>query len=746
MKRRKKRNLASILTKFIWKLFAYGCFGLVILFLLIRIGLFGKLPNPKVLENPQSALATEIYSSNNALLGKFYFREDRTNVRFKEIPKYMIDALVATEDTRFYKHSGIDPKSLARAIIFLGKRGGGSTITQQLAKNLFHNQPKSLLGRIIQKLKEQIISVELEKRYTKNEIILLYFNTVPWGNSYGIKSAAKTFFNKPVSMLKIEEAAMLVGMLKASGTYNPRNNSEKALQRRNTVFAQMKKYNYINDESFKKITKLPIVLDYNRNSHNQGSATYFREYLRNFLKPWAEKKGVNLYQDGLKIYTTIDEKMQKHAEFAVNKHMSNLQKQFYAETKRLNQKPWREEDNSWKVDKAYIPKQIKKTSRYKNLKKSGLSQAEIELKLKEKREMTVFSWEGEKQMQLSTYDSLEYYKQILHTGFMAMEANSGEIKAWVGGIDLSFFQYDHVAKNATRQVGSTFKPFVYARALEDEKIEPCEMVATGPVTFEMDDGQTWTPKNSSKVKAEMVSLYDGLKNSTNTVTARVLKRLGYKGPVAVKQLGIKMGLNEKKFINFPSICLGVMDLSVFEMVGAYATFVNKGIWTEPHFIKKIEDKNGNILEEFSPKRREAMREQTAYTMCKMLEKVTESGTGRRLHSKYDVPEEISIGGKTGTTQNNSDGWFMGITPDLVGGCWVGAEDRSVHFRNTLYGQGANMALPIYAYFINKVYKDKEIGFEPRPFKEPENALSFSLECVADSNQGKNNIDLRGLDF
>jgi len=747
LKHSKKRNLITRTVQIIWKIFASSLFMLVVLFLLIKIGLFGKLPNPATLENPQSALATEIYSSNNALIGKFYFREDRTNITFKEIPKYMIEALVATEDARFYKHVGIDPKALARAVLLLGKRGGGSTITQQLAKNLFHNQPKSLFGRVIQKAKEQIIAVELEKKYTKNEIILLYFNTVPWGNSYGIKSAAKTFFNKPVKLLKIEEAAMLIGMLKASGTYNPKRNPRKALARRNTVFAQMKKYNYLEEEAYKNLCELPIILDYNRTSHLRGSATYFREHLRNMLKPWASKKGINLYEDGLKIYTTLDEKMQKHAEFSVKKHMSNLQKQFYAETKRTKQEPWRDEENNWKIDAQYIPNQIKKTPQYRALKKRGLSPKAIEKALHEKHHMTVFSWEGEKEVNFSVYDSLKYYKQILHTGFMAMEPQTGAIKAWVGGINLAYFQYDHVAKTATRQVGSTFKPFVYARALEDEKIEPCELVPTGPVTFEMDDGKTWTPKNSSKVETEMISLFDGLKNSINTVTARVLKRLGYQGPMAVKKLGIKMGLNEEKFINYPSICLGVMDLSVFEMVGAYGTFVNKGVWIEPHFIRKIEDKNGNVIEEFFPKKREAMREQTAYTMCKMLEKVTQSGTGRRLYSKYSIPQEWTVGGKTGTTQNNSDGWFMGITPDLVGGCWVGAEDRRVHFRSTLYGQGANMALPIYAYFIQRVYKDKDIGLIPRPFEKPENTLEFLLECVTDtSNQEKIDVDLHGLDF
>jgi penicillin-binding protein 1A len=591
-----------------------------------------------------------------------------------------------------------------------------------------------------------VIAAELEKRYTKDEIILMYFNTVPWENSYGIKSAAKRFFNKETKDLNLEEGALLVGLLKASGFYHPVHHPDRALNRRNTVFNQMEKYGYLTKEVRDSFKSLPMDIDYQMISHNQGLATYFREYLRQYLKDWCEKKGFNLYNDGLKIYTTIDSRIQRHAEEAVSQHMSTLQAQFFDETKRMKSNPWRSEKEGeyWKTDPEYIPKNMKRTERYRLLKQAfGDQEDSILFYMNKKVKMTMFSWNGDRDTMMSPLDSLKYAKQILHTGMMSMDPTTGHVKAWVGGINLKHFQYDHVNKNSTRQVGSTFKPIVYARAMDDEKIEPCEMVPTGPVTLELEDGNTWTPANSGKVSAAEVSLYTGLKMSYNTVTARVMQRMGPRSPYAVKEISDKLGIDTRKFMPYPSICLGTMDISVFEMVGAYSAFANEGEWIEPIFITRIEDKNGNLLEEFIPKQQEAMRPQTAYIMLKMLEKVVESGTGARLRGRYGITAPIA--GKTGTTQNNSDGWFVAIMPNLVTGCWVGAEDRQVRFRSTNLGQGANTALPITGLFLKKLQDDKTIKLNRDPFKKPENELTIPIECNA-AEAPPDNDYIEGIDF
>ena len=747
-----KTSFSSNLIKRLWKYFFIGLGLLVVFMVLVRVGLFGKLPDfEEELENPRTKLASEIYSSDDELIGKLFYQEDRTNSDFKDIPQHMKDALVATEDFRFYKHSGIDARALARAIAKLGTDGGGSTISQQLAKNLFHDQARSLPARVLQKFKEWILAVELEKRYTKDEIILMYFNTVPWGNSYGIKSASKRYFNKSTSELNIEESAVLVGMLKAPTSYNPIRNTEASQHRRNVVMSQMKKYGYLSSAEYDSLKMLPLITDYNFTDHNQGLATYFRSYLASWLKAWTDKyeqaTGVkyNIYDDGLKIYTTIDSKLQKYAEDAVSSHMKQLQKDFFAETKRRNRDPWYIDDKPGVVDDNYIPKMIKRTRRYKSLKNQyKKNQDSIDYYLNKPVEMSLFTWDGDIDTMLSPIDSLRYYKQILHTGFMSLEPQTGHIKAWVGGINHSHFQYDHVNKNSNRQVGSTFKPFVFARALDDDKIQPCERVSTGPVIVEYDNGnKTWSPSNSGKVPEE-VTLYQGLQQSINTVTARVMKRLGPNSPEVVRQTAGKMGIDESKFVPYPTIALGVMDLSVYEMVGAYGTFVNEGMWVEPIFVARIEDKNGNILEEFTPRKEEALRKQTAYIVSKMLERVTSSGgTGARLRYRYNIPADAAIGGKTGTTQNNSDGWFMGITPNLVSGCWVGAEERVVHFRSTNLGQGANMALPIFAKYMEKVYADKKSGIDKGPFKKPDVEFTIELNCEAYEEEG--NTDFEEID-
>ncbi len=743
-KKKAKKGFISRLISKLWKAFFIGL-GIAILFFIgVRVGLFGKLPDfEEELENPRTKLASEIYSSDDEMLGKLFFQEDRTNSTFENIPRHMKEALIATEDARFLRHSGIDGRALARAVVKLGTDGGGSTISQQLAKNLFHKHATSFPGRVLQKVKEWILAVELEKRYTKDEIVLMYFNTVPWGNSYGIKSAAKRYFNKSTSELNIEEAAVLVGMLKAPTSYNPVRNPERSLGRRNVVLGQMKKYGYLSTEAHDSLRALPLVTDYNFIDHNQGLATYFRSYLASWLKAWTDRyeqaTGVkyNIYDDGLKIYTTIDSKLQAYAEEAMEAHMADLQSQFFKETARRNRDPWYIDDQPGVVDDNYIPKMIKRTRRYKNLRKKYQKQQDsIDFYLNKAVPMTLFSWEGEIDTLLSPIDSLRYCKQILHSGFMSMDPRNGHIKAWVGGINHKHFQYDHVNKNANRQVGSTFKPLVYARALDDDKLQPCEMVSTGPVIVEYDGNKTWSPRNSGKVPDE-VSFYEGLQKSINTTTARVMKRLGPNSPEVVKQTAGKMGIDESKFVPYPTIALGVMDLSVFEMVGAYSTFINEGVWTEPIFVTRIEDKNGNILEEFTPQKEEALRKQTAYIVCKMLERVTSAGgTGARLRYRYNIPSNATIGGKTGTTQNNSDGWFMGITPELVSGCWVGAEERVVHFRSTNLGQGANMALPIFAKYMEKVYADRSFKLSRDPFKKPD--INFTLEVDCDAYEEDNN--------
>jgi penicillin-binding protein 1A len=734
-KKKSKSTFVSSTIRRLWKAFGYGILFIAVFLIAVKVGLWGKLPDTAELENPKTKLASEIFSADGKVLGKLFYQEDRTNSDFKDIPKHMRDALVATEDCRFYEHSGIDSKALLRAVVKLGSAGGASTITQQLAKNLFHERASSFIGRILQKVKEWILAAEIEKRYTKDEIILMYFNTVPWGNSYGIKSASKRYFNKETQNLSVEEAAVLIGMLKAPTYYNPIKNPENAISRRNVVMKQMEKYGYLTTAEYDSLRATSMVTDYNFIDHNQGLATYFRSYLAKWMKEWTRtyeaSTGVkyNIYDDGLRIYTTIDAKLQQYAEEAVASHMKVLQGQFFDETKRRKRDPWYVDDEPGKVDPEYPERMMKRTSRYASLKRQyGKNQDSISYYLNKPVKMTLFSWNGDIDTTISPMDSLKYCKQILHTGFMSFEPQTGYIKAWVGGIDHRYFQYDHVNKKSTRQVGSTFKPFVYARGLDDDRIEPCEIESTGPVMVEYGNGQVWSPKNSGPAPAE-VTFYSGLQKSINTITARVMKRLGPNSAEVVKQTAHNMGIDDSKFEPYPSIALGTMDISVYEMVGAYGTFINNGTFIEPIFVTRVEDKNGNILEEFTPKKNEALRVQTAYIICKMLEKVVEpGGTGARLRRNYKIPTDAAIAGKTGTTQNNSDGWFMGLTPNLVSGCWVGAEERNVHFRSTGLGQGANMALPIFAKFMEKVYADPKSGIDKGPFKKPDIEMTIETNC------------------
>lgn len=746
------KSRKSSLAKRLWKWYLIGLGTFVLFMFLLSWGVFGYMPDVKELADPRTTLATEIYSEDGEILGKIYYKEDRTNIEFSDIPPYMVDALIATEDARFRKHSGIDFKSLVRAVVKLGRDGGGSTISQQLAKNLFHTRnklPKTKLGRVLQKFKEWIIAVQLEKRYTKDEIITMYFNTVPWGNSYGIKSAASTYFNKPVSELKLEESAVLVGMLRAPTAYSPKRHPEAATRVRNVVLNQMMKYDYLTEISNDSLKALPLDIDYHFTSHDQGMATYFREYIRQWMRDWCDKKGYNMYEDGLRVFTTIDSRMQAYAEAAVHQHMSDLQAQFFSETRRQKVMPWRDDELRWKEDKDYIAKNVKRTPQYLQAKKAGMTEKEIDKLMNEPVPLTIFSWNGDIDTMMSPIDSLKYYKQIYHTGFMAMNPKTGYIKAWVGGIDYSHFQYDHVNKNATRQVGSTFKPIVYARAVEDQIIQPCEVIPTTEVTFDSESGETWTPQNSSKPPADELRIYDCLKHSINTCMARVMKRMEPNSPLKVKDFSDKLGIDTRKFMPYPSICLGTMDISVYEMVGAYGAFCNEGVWTEPIFITRIEDKNGTVLEEFFPRTEDAMNKQTAYVMVKMLQQVPQGGTATRMRTRYGIP--FPVGGKTGTTQDNSDGWFMGVSPDLVAGCWVGCEDRKVHFRSTTYGQGANTALPIFGLFMKKVLDNPEIKISRKDFVRPDIDFTIEVDCAIYDQQnprGNNHTGdgIPGIDF
>jgi penicillin-binding protein 1A len=713
---------------------------------------FGPLPTFDQLEDPSSNLATEIISVDSVVIGKYFF-ENRTSSAKEDIPHNFIDALIATEDIRFRSHSGIDVKSLVRAILGAffgdGQTGGASTITQQLSKMLFTKTPASGLERIKQKLKEWVISAKLERRYTKDEILLMYLNRFDWvNNAVGIKSAARVYFNKKTQNLNVQESAMLVGMLKNPSLFNPNRRLELTKKRRDVVLSQMRKYFFINDTLYDSLVKTPIVLDFKKASHNEGLAPYFREYLREKMKKWCSTKmkadgsRYNLYTDGLRIYTTIDSRLQKFAEEAVETHISSLQNDFYNHWKGYTNAPFPKDFEQEQID-AIVDQSMKRSVRYKRLKSQGKSIKEIRKIFDKRTEMKLFSWQGKIDTILSPRDSLIYSKFFLHSGLMSMEPSTGFVKAYVGGINYENFQYDHVT-SGKRQVGSTFKPFLYSLAIQ-EGYSPCYQVPNVPVVFDKYKWRLekdWSPRNSGGEDLEglTLTLKYGLANSINTVTAYIMKQFG---PHAVVDLARKIGI-KSKILAVPSLCLGTFDLSVYEMVGAYSTFSNKGVWVEPIFVTKIEDKNGVLLEKFIPESNEAMSEKTADVMVRLLQGVVDgvysptankkSGTGVRLRFKYGFKNEI--GGKTGTTQNHSDGWFMGITPNLVTGVWTGCEDRSVHFRDITTGQGANMALPIFAEYMQRVYADTiNTGIHPIPFE-----ISRSIDVKLDCDDSLDSID------
>lgn len=728
----------------IWLMFLLPVISVFLIFSYLIF--FADLPSLQELENPKTNLAAEVISADQKVIGKYYI-ENRTDVEFSQLSPHLVHALVATEDARFYTHSGIDFRALLRSIkgIATGNEsaGGGSTLTQQLAKMLFPREKLSGFEIVFRKLKEWIIAVRLERNYTKNEILTMYLNKFDFiNNAVGIKSASRIYFNSTTDSLKIEEAAVLIGMAKNPALFNPVRRPDTTLQRRNVVLSQMMRYDYITKNQFDSLKQLPMKVRFQREDHKEGLATYFREYLRDYMKNWCvthkkpDGSEYDLYKDGLKIYTTINSRMQQYAEEAVKEWLTELQGKFFTHWKGVKNAPFYRMTD--KEIESLMMQAMKRSDRYRNLKKAGFDEEEIRKNFNKKIEMSVFTWSGDKDTLISPWDSMLYYKYFLQTGFMSMEPQTGYIRAWVGGIDYKNFQYDHV-KQGKRQVGSTFKPFVYTLAMQ-EGISPCQQVPNIPVTFQLADGKTWSPKNSDAKYGGMMTLKKGLATSTNTITAYVMKQFS---PQAVVDLAKKMGITSH-LDAVPSLCLGTADISVFEMVGANCTFANKGVYTEPTFITRIEDKNGNIIENFVPKKVEALSEETAYLTLNLMQGVCDFGTGVRLRYKYGLRNPIA--GKTGTTQNNSDGWFMGITPELVSGVWVGCEDRSVHFRSTDLGQGASMALPIWALYMKKVYADKKLNIYQGDFEKPNKKdITVELDC-SKYNEGSDYNENEVIEF
>lgn len=758
----------------------FSTLGFIFLFFTaMSLGLLGFMPSFEELENPKSNLASEVISADQDVLGKYYI-ENRSNIHYSDLSPNLVNAIIATEDSRFHNHSGVDVKALFRVtfgIMTGSRKGGGSTITQQLAKNLFPRKTdRNFVETVFIKLKEWITAIKLERNYTKEEIIAMYFNTVDFGsNSFGIKSAAKTFFNKTPDKLTIEESAMLVGMLKAPTWFSPVRNPERALKRREVVLNQMRKHEYITSQQYDSIRVIPLDMSgYRMQDHASGEATYFREYLRGIMtakKPkskdyfdkaqyshdsiqwetnplfgWVEKNPkpdgskYNLYKDGLKIYTTLNSRMQIYAEQAVTEHLANdLQPAFFKHWKGRTEAPFdfprdvvKEEANKLLVSS------MKRSDRYIKLRNAGASEDSINRSFKTKIPMKIFTWKGERDTIMSPWDSIRYCKFFLQAGLMSVEPQTGFVRAYVGGINYKHFQYDHVMQ-AKRQVGSTFKPFVYTLAMQEGDFSPCTKIANIQYTIDLADGTKWEPKNSSDYKeGEMVTLKEALANSINWISAFLIKRYS---PAAVVSIARKMGVTSH-IDAVPAISLGTPDLTLYEMTGAMNCFAAKGVYIEPMFVTRIEDKNGNILSRFMPMQQEAMSEETAYLMLQLMKGVVESGTGVRLRYKYGL--SYPIAGKTGTSQSHSDGWFMGITPDLVTGVWVGGEDRSIRFRNISLGQGANMALPIWALYMKKVYEDKKLNLYTGDFEAPLMPLSVEIDCKK-YELGQQKFDKKGYD-
>jgi penicillin-binding protein 1A len=769
-----------------WGIFSFSWVLIISLFVLIGLEFFGPLPSFEQLENPKSNLASEVLSEDHEVLGYIY-KDLRSYVDFDDLSPNLVHALLATEDIRFNKHSGIDARGLARVLVKTiilqqSGSGGGSTITQQLSKNLFPRDTvyrRSAVARksnlVVVKFKEWITSVKLERNYTKDEIMAMYFNTVAFGsNSFGIKAAAKTFFNTTPDSVTVEQAALLVGVVNAPTRYSPIRNPEQSLARRNFVISQMSKYGFISQKDRDSLRAIPIELNFNVQDHNFGPATYFRESLRLLLSKrnpdprayynystyredsiqwandplygWCNKNlkpdgsPYNLYRDGLKIYTTINSRMQQYAEEAVVEHLGkNLQVAFDHEQKSRKFRLFHDDLSNEQIN-AILLQAMRQTERYRVLRNKGTSMDSINRHFNNKVPMTIFTWKGERDTLLSPLDSIKHYKRHLRAGFMAMDPKTGHVKAWVGGPNFRHFKFDHV-KQGKRQVGSTIKPFLYTLAMQ-EGYSPCHLVPNVPQTFVVADS-IWTPRNSgsSKYDGQMVTLKWGLANSVNNISAWLMKQFN---PRALVEMTSRLGITST-ITPVVSAFLGTSDLSVYEMVGAYGTYANKGVHIEPLLVTRIEDKNGNVLASFHTQRNEAISDQTAYLMINLMEGVVNQGTGTRLRRIYSIQGPIA--GKTGTTQNHSDGWFMGMVPNLVGGVWVGAEDRSVRFQTIGLGQGANMALPIFAIFLEKVHKDGRLGVNPTDmWEKPLRLSTVNLDCNDPNVQRHNNYNASEDDF
>ena len=742
-----------------WSVVLVGIIGVFVFFWLISAGKLGFMPTFEELENPNNRFASEVYFADGPIMNRYFENENRKYIEYREIPQSVIDALIATEDVRFYDHSGVDVRGLFRVAKGLltanTSAGGGSTISQQLAKMLFPRESDlNVFELAIRKFREWVIAVRLEKSYTKEEILTMYLNKYDFLNlAVGISSAADIYFQVPLDSLKVEQAAMLIGMAKNSSYYNPVRRPELTLNRRNVVLSQMYKYDKITREECDSLKKLPLGLNFKRVDHKEGLATYFREYLRLFMtanKPdrkryrdlsqfrldsvawetnplygWCKKNvkvdgsHYDLYSDGLKIYTTLDSRMQKYAEEAVREHLSqDLQPLFDKEKVKKLRPPFSNDMTPAEIEEV-LDRSIRQSERYRVLSKQGMSFDEIRKTFDQPLKMQVFTWNGIRDTVMTPLDSIKHYKSFFRSGFMVMQPQTGYIKAYVGGPDYRYFMYDMVSAGK-RQVGSTIKPILYTLAMQ-EGLGPCDKVPNIPQTFILPTGEPWSARGGTKRQGEMVTLRWGLANSENNISAWVLKQFT---PEAVAQMAHKMGITS--FIDpVPSVFLGTAEITVKEMVAAYSIFANKGVYNSPLPVYRIEDKYGNVLQEFRPESREVITENTAYLMCNLLEGVVTGGTGVRLRYKYKLMNPM--GGKTGTTQKHADGWFMGVTPDLVGGVWVGAEDRSIHFQNLANGQGASMALPIWAKFLLKAYADPRLKMSDRPFDRPA-GINKRLDC------------------
>jgi penicillin-binding protein 1A len=706
-----------------WAIIASAVFGPPLLFLFV---VWIEIPSKRALRNIQNQVASEVYSADSVLLGRYYI-QDRTEIEYKDISPAVIDALIATEDIRFYEHSGIDFRSLGR-VLFKSilmqdeSAGGGSTITQQLAKNLFPRKNYWLLSMPINKMREFWTAVRLEDIYPKKKLLTMYLNTIPFADlTFGIEAASKRFFSKNAKYLKPEEAALLIGMLKATHTYNPRLFPDRAKQRRNVVLALMARYEYLAKEKSDSLQQLPLRLKYSKPSFNQGLAPYFREYLKSELTAWCnthtKKDGspYNIYTDGLLIYTTIDSKLQRYAEEAVAKQMTEVQRQFFSH--------WGSE-KPWKGKEEIVTEAMRRSPRYLRLKEEGMSEEEIMKVMQTPIPMRVFTWQGDQDVVMRPIDSIRHHLQYLNAGFLAMEPQTGKVKAWVGGIEFDFFQYDHVKESTKRQVGSIFKPIVYAMAVE-QNIPPCDFISADRPTYIDDEGVSWTPRNTQNDYEVKYSMRGALAYSVNTVSVKLIQMAGVDKTAALAK---RMGINSE-IPDVPSIALGSSSISLMEMTAAYSCFANSGIPSPPYSILSIEDMDGKVYTDFKPQvpQTPVVSKESIDIVRSMMQSVVHEGTASRLRWKYGVLNDVA--GKTGTTQANADGWFMAVTPKLVVGTWVGADDPRIRFRSTELGQGSNTALPMFGYFMKQVNEDKQYEylskatFPPLPYEQ-----QLRLDC------------------